>query len=103
LFRFSPPPPPGRNITVKSGAGIKESAIGTQDKLNMVVPSLDADECIETLKSGECVSEHSLKLLCSYVSELLMEESNVQPVLSPVTVRFTYYKFVFCILCSSIY
>lgn len=48
--------------------------------------SLNVDECIETLKSGECVSERSLKLLCSYVSELLMEESNVQPVLSPVTI-----------------
>ena len=47
---------------------------------------LNVDECIETLKSGECVSENSLKLLCQYVSELLMEESNVQPVLSPVTI-----------------
>ena len=53
----------------------------------MVVAALDVDECIEILKSGECVSERSLKLLCAYVSELLMEESNVQPVLSPVTVR----------------
>jgi len=47
---------------------------------------LDVDNCIETLKSGECVSENSLKLLCQYVSELLTEESNVQPVLSPVTI-----------------
>ena len=47
---------------------------------------LNVDACIETLKSGECVSENSLKLLCQYVSELLMEESNVQPVLSPVTI-----------------
>jgi hypothetical protein len=54
----------------------------------MVIAALDVDECIETLKSGECVSERSLKLLCAYVSELLIEESNVQPVLSPVTVRF---------------
>ena len=48
--------------------------------------TLDVEECIETLKSGELVSERSLKQLCSYVSELLMEESNVQPVASPVTV-----------------
>lgn len=47
---------------------------------------LNVDECIETLKAGDCVSENSLKLLCQYVSELLMEESNVQPVLSPVTI-----------------
>ena len=47
---------------------------------------LNVEACIETLKSGECVSENSLRLLCQYVSELLMEESNVQPVLSPVTI-----------------
>ena len=47
---------------------------------------LDVDKCIETLKEGECVSERELKLLCQYVSELLMEESNVQPVTSPCTV-----------------
>ena len=47
---------------------------------------LDVDRCIETLKEGECVSERELKLLCQYVSELLMEESNVQPVTSPCTV-----------------
>jgi serine/threonine-protein phosphatase 6 catalytic subunit len=47
---------------------------------------LDVDICIATLQSGECVSERELKQLCQYVSELLMEESNVQPVLSPVTI-----------------
>jgi hypothetical protein len=47
---------------------------------------LDVDACIESLKGGEIVPESSLKILCQYVSELLMEESNVQPVLSPVTI-----------------
>jgi len=47
---------------------------------------LDVDQCIETLKGGECVSEQELRTLCQLVSELLMEESNVQPVLSPVTI-----------------
>lgn len=47
---------------------------------------LNVDSCIETLKAGECVSEQELRQLCQYVSELLMEESNVQPVLSPVTI-----------------
>ena len=47
---------------------------------------LDVDDCIATLQQGECVSEKALRQLCQYVSELLMEESNVQPVLSPVTV-----------------
>ena len=48
--------------------------------------NLDVDQCIETLKSGECVSERSLKRLCTLVGDLLMEESNVQPVVSPVTI-----------------
>jgi len=44
------------------------------------------DAYIETLKAGECISEPALKRLCTLASELLMEESNVQPVSSPVTV-----------------
>jgi len=47
---------------------------------------LNVDECIATLQQGECVSEKALRQLCQYVGELLMEESNVQPVLSPVTI-----------------
>ena len=47
---------------------------------------LNVDKCIETLQSGECVSEQELRQLCQLVSELLMEESNVQPVVSPVTI-----------------
>eukprot|EP00934_Nitzschia_sp_Nitz4_P004535 Nitzschia sp. Nitz4//scaffold151_size53849//41602//42648//NITZ4_006729-RA/size53849-snap-gene-0.33-mRNA-1//-1//CDS//3329537162//4525//frame0 len=47
---------------------------------------LDVDACIATLQSGECVSERELRQLCQYVGELLMEESNVQPVSSPVTI-----------------
>eukprot|EP00567_Pseudictyota_dubia_P005799 CAMPEP_0197449194 /NCGR_PEP_ID=MMETSP1175-20131217/20319_1 /TAXON_ID=1003142 /ORGANISM="Triceratium dubium, Strain CCMP147" /LENGTH=360 /DNA_ID=CAMNT_0042981227 /DNA_START=29 /DNA_END=1108 /DNA_ORIENTATION=- len=46
----------------------------------------DVDGYIETLRSGECISERSLKRLCTAVSELLVEESNVQPVRSPVTI-----------------
>mmetsp|Transcript_18893 Transcript_18893/g.21885 ORF Transcript_18893/g.21885 Transcript_18893/m.21885 type:complete len:392 (-) Transcript_18893:131-1306(-) len=46
----------------------------------------DIDQYITTLKSGECLDEQSVKRLCASVSELLMEESNVQPVCSPVTI-----------------
>ena len=46
----------------------------------------NVDVCLEQLKRGEIVSESHLKILCQYVSELLMEESNVQPVVSPVTI-----------------
>ncbi|EWM26373.1 hypothetical protein NSK_002690 [Nannochloropsis salina CCMP1776] len=44
------------------------------------------DEWIETLRRGECIKEHELKKLCSLVKEILIEECNVQPVRSPVTV-----------------
>jgi hypothetical protein len=48
--------------------------------------SNDVVEYIETLKSGECISERGIRHLCAAVIELQVEESNVQPVLSPVTV-----------------
>jgi hypothetical protein len=41
---------------------------------------------LETLRSGQCLSETDLKKLCNLVKERLIEESNVQPVRSPVTV-----------------
>eukprot|EP00640_Fibrocapsa_japonica_P004899 CAMPEP_0113951050 /NCGR_PEP_ID=MMETSP1339-20121228/84092_1 /TAXON_ID=94617 /ORGANISM="Fibrocapsa japonica" /LENGTH=135 /DNA_ID=CAMNT_0000959161 /DNA_START=66 /DNA_END=470 /DNA_ORIENTATION=- /assembly_acc=CAM_ASM_000762 len=44
------------------------------------------DEWIETLRKGECLEEHDLKKLCNMVKDILVEESNVQPVKSPVTV-----------------
>eukprot|EP00957_Ditylum_brightwellii_P069563 5283406-Ditylum_brightwellii.AAC.1 len=46
----------------------------------------DVEGYINTLQNGECISERALKRLCAAVSELMMEESNVQPVLSPVTI-----------------
>mmetsp|Transcript_4495 Transcript_4495/g.8643 ORF Transcript_4495/g.8643 Transcript_4495/m.8643 type:complete len:362 (+) Transcript_4495:230-1315(+) len=46
----------------------------------------DVDSYISTLKSGEPIAESAVKRLCASVSELLMEESNVQPVHSPVTI-----------------
>jgi serine/threonine-protein phosphatase 6 catalytic subunit len=44
------------------------------------------DKCLETLRSGKHLSEHDLRRVCELVKELLVEESNVQPVSSPVTV-----------------
>lgn len=46
----------------------------------------DVESWLSTLRSGECLPERSLRRLCKMASELLMEESNVQPVLSPVTI-----------------
>ena len=44
------------------------------------------DKWIEMLQSGSCISEPDLKRLCTHVKNLLMEEANVQPVRSPVTI-----------------
>ena len=46
----------------------------------------DVDGYVETLRAGECIEEKCLKRLCSAVSDILIEENNVAPVLSPVTV-----------------
>ena len=45
-----------------------------------------ADRWIEQLMRCEHLSESDMKALCSRVRTLLMEESNIQPVSSPVTI-----------------
>ncbi|KAK4533229.1 hypothetical protein CCYA_CCYA16G4111 [Cyanidiococcus yangmingshanensis] len=47
---------------------------------------MNLDAWIATLRTGNILPESDLKKLCDYVKELLIEESNVQPVSSPVTV-----------------
>jgi len=44
------------------------------------------DEWITILKECKCLSEQEMKHLCETVKELLLEESNVQPVATPVTI-----------------
>jgi hypothetical protein len=44
------------------------------------------DEWLETLRKCQYLPEKDIKQLCDMVKELLMEESNVQPVSSPVTI-----------------
>jgi len=46
----------------------------------------DLDKWIEKVRRCEHLEETELKQLCDMVKEILMEESNVQPVNSPVTV-----------------
>ncbi|XP_056856955.1 phytochrome-associated serine/threonine-protein phosphatase 3-like [Raphanus sativus] len=48
--------------------------------------SMDLDQWISKVKDAQHLSEDELHLLCEYVKEILIEESNVQPVNSPVTV-----------------
>uniref|UniRef100_A0A165X6P1 Serine/threonine-protein phosphatase n=1 Tax=Daucus carota subsp. sativus TaxID=79200 RepID=A0A165X6P1_DAUCS len=47
---------------------------------------MDLDLWITKVKDGQHLSEDDLQLLCEYVKDILIEESNVQPVNSPVTV-----------------
>ncbi|KAF9339290.1 Protein with carboxyl methyl esterase activity [Linnemannia elongata] len=44
------------------------------------------DEWLETVRQCQPLPELEIKKLCEMVKELLMEESNIQPVRSPVTV-----------------
>ncbi|RKP08863.1 Metallo-dependent phosphatase-like protein [Thamnocephalis sphaerospora] len=46
----------------------------------------DPDQWLETIRNCQYLPEPDIKKLCEKVKELLMEESNVQPVRSPVTV-----------------
>jgi len=48
--------------------------------------AIDVDKWIEIAKECNYLPENDLKKLCDYVSDLLLEESNVQPVHTPVTV-----------------
>ena len=47
---------------------------------------MNIDKFIETLKGAGCLTERETRLLCEQVKEILMEESNVQPVSAPVTI-----------------
>jgi len=47
---------------------------------------MDVDRYIQILKDGQCLPERDLRMVCEKVKEILIEESNVQPVCAPVTV-----------------
>ncbi|CAF90365.1 unnamed protein product [Tetraodon nigroviridis] len=47
---------------------------------------LDLDKYVEISRHCKYLPENDLKRLCDYVCDLLLEESNVQPVSTPVTV-----------------
>ena len=55
-------------------------AVGPQPK------QMELLKWTEKVRAGEFLAEEELKALCELVKEVLVEESNVQPVSSPVTV-----------------
>ena len=48
--------------------------------------SYDPDRWLEQLRECQHLPEADMKLLCDHVRSILMEESNIQPVSSPVTI-----------------
>ena len=54
----------------------------------------DLDRQIEQLKRCEIIKESEVKALCAKAREILVEESNVQSVDSPVTVRMRFHLFL---------
>ncbi|KKF96852.1 Serine/threonine-protein phosphatase ppe1 [Ceratocystis platani] len=51
-----------------------------------LTPSAGIDEWLEEAKQCHYLPERVMKELCEIVKEILMEESNIQPVSSPVTI-----------------
>ncbi|EZF28805.1 Serine/threonine-protein phosphatase [Trichophyton interdigitale] len=49
-------------------------------------PNAGPDEWLEAAKNCKYLSEHHMKQLCELVKEYMMEESNIQPVSTPVTI-----------------
>lgn len=47
---------------------------------------MNIDQCIADLLEAKCLHEKDLRQLCEKAKEIFLEESNVQPVRSPVTV-----------------
>ena len=48
--------------------------------------AIDPDEWLELVRDCRYLPERDLKRLCDLVVDILVEESNVQPISSPVTV-----------------
>ena len=46
----------------------------------------DIDNWLATVKDGGVLPERDLRILCEKIKEILIEESNVQPVSAPVTI-----------------
>lgn len=46
----------------------------------------NVDAWLASLYDCKCLSERDLRIACEMLKELLIEESNVQPVAAPVTI-----------------
>jgi serine/threonine-protein phosphatase 6 catalytic subunit len=55
-------------------------------EMSATISTQELDKWVETLRQCKYLPENDLKRLCEMVKELLLEEANVQPVSSPVTI-----------------
>lgn len=46
----------------------------------------EIDSWLDELRQGRVLPERDLRFLCEKIKEILIEESNVQPVSAPVTI-----------------
>ena len=79
-------PSPHRHRTSLSTGDFSPVVFSAQSERDTMDHS-DLDRQIELLRRCETIKESEVKALCSKAREILVEESNVQRVDSPVTVR----------------
>ncbi len=53
----------------------------------------DLERQIEQLKRCECIKESEVRDLCNKARDILLEESNIQNIYSPITVSLLKFKF----------
>ncbi|KAJ1344375.1 serine/threonine-protein phosphatase 6 catalytic subunit [Batrachochytrium salamandrivorans] len=66
--------------------GTEDEATDNGQSLLRTVFDRCPDEWLETIRQCQYLPEPDIKKLCDVVKELLIEESNIQPISSPVTV-----------------
>jgi hypothetical protein len=70
----------------------KNGLLRFQPKKKQSMVERGPDVWLEEILKCQYLPENDMKILCEKVKELLMEESNIQPVQSPVTVCGGMYK-----------
>lgn len=76
---------------------------------NLANKNSDLDRQIALLKSCECIKESEVRDLCNMARDILLEESNIQNIQSPITVStscrfysfFDLFRFVVTSMVSS--
>lgn len=71
--------PLGREVPVAPGALVM------RHRSSKSSPHKSVDRCIETLQSGHLLSEDDIKFVCQKLVEVLLNEPNIRPVSTPVT------------------